>query len=233
MPESFLAPDFWGAVLQIIMIDLVLSGDNAVVIALACRNLPPEQRRRGILWGVAGAVVLRVALTMAAALVMNLPWLKLAGGLLLLWIGVKLLVPEDEDGHDIASADHLWGAVRTIVVADFVMSLDNVIAVAGASHGNLGLLVFGLLVSIPLIVWSSQIVLHLMERWPVVVVVGAGLLGWVAGSMIWSDPAVAGIVGGAPGWAPTLAAAVAALVVVAVGKWLTRRRARAVDVVIE
>lgn len=233
MPESFLAPDFWGAVLQIIMIDLVLSGDNAVVIALACRNLPPEQRRRGILWGVAGAVVLRVALTMAAALVMNLPWLKLAGGLLLLWIGVKLLVPEDEDGHDIASADHLWGAVRTIVVADFVMSLDNVIAVAGASHGNLGLLVFGLLVSIPLIVWSSQIVLHLMERWPVVVVVGAGLLGWVAGSMIWSDPAVAGIVGGAPGWAPILAAAVAALFVVAIGKWLTWRRARTVDVVIE
>lgn len=233
MPESFLAPDFWVAVLQIIMIDLVLSGDNAVVIALACRNLPPEQRRRGILWGVAGAVGLRVALTMVAALVMNLPWLKLVGGVLLLWIGVKLLVPEDADGHDISPANHLWGAVRTIIVADFVMSLDNVIAVAGASHGNLGLLVFGLLVSIPLIIWSSQIVLHLMERWPVVVVIGAGLLGWVAGSMIWSDPALAGTVAAAPSWAATVAAALSALFVVGLGKWLTRRRARTVDITIE
>ncbi len=233
MPESFLAPDFWVAVLQIIMIDLVLSGDNAVVIALACRNLPPAQRRRGILWGVAGAVGLRVALTMVAALVMNLPWLKLVGGVLLLWIGVKLLVPEDADGHDISPANHLWGAVRTIIVADFVMSLDNVIAVAGASHGNLGLLVFGLLVSIPLIIWSSQIVLHLMERWPVVVVIGAGLLGWVAGSMIWSDPALAGTVAAAPSWAATVAAALSALFVVGLGKWLTRRRARTVDITIE
>ncbi|HEX5801814.1 MAG TPA: TerC family protein [Azospira sp.] len=233
MPDSFLAPDFWSAVLQIIVIDLVLSGDNAVVIALACRNLPPAQRRRGILWGVAGAVGLRVALTMVAALVMNLPWLKLVGGLLLLWIGVKLLLPEDECGHDISPAGHLWGAVRTIVVADFVMSLDNVIAVAGASHGNLGLLAFGLLVSIPLIVWSSQIVLHLMERWPVIVVVGAGLLGWVAGAMIWSDPALAGLLAGSPAWAATLAAALSSLLVVAVGKGIEARRAKRIDITIE
>lgn len=233
MPDSFLAPEFWVAVLQIIMIDIVLSGDNAVVIALACRNLPPEQRRKGILWGVAGAVGLRVALTMAAALVMNLPWLKLVGGLLLLWIGVKLLVPEDEDGHDISPASHLWGAVRTIIVADFVMSLDNVIAVAGASHGNLSLLVFGLLVSIPLIIWSSQIVLHLMERWPIVVVIGGGLLGWVAGTMIWSDPALSAWTSGSPSWAGLVVPAAFTLFVVGLGKWLELRSLRRRDVTIE
>ena len=233
MPDSFLAPEFWAAVLQIILIDVVLSGDNAVVIALACRNLPPEQRRSGIFWGVAGAVGLRVVLTMAAALVMNLPWLKLVGGLLLLWIGVKLLVPEDDDATGITPAGHLWGAVRTIIVADFVMSLDNVIGVAGASHGNLFLLLFGLLVSIPLIIGTSQMILRLMERWPVVVVVGAALLGWVAGSMIWSDPALAGCVANAPAGAATAAAALSALLVVVVGKWLERRSLRQRDLTIE
>lgn len=233
MPESFLASAFWVAVLQIILIDIVLSGDNAVVIALACRNLPPEQRRRGILWGVAGAISLRVVLTMVAALVMNLPWLKLFGGVLLLWIGVKLLVPEDDAGEGITPASHLWGAVRTIIVADFVMSLDNVIAVAGASHGNLFLLVFGLLVSIPLIIWSSQIILRLMERWPVVVVFGAGLLGWVAGAMIWSDPAVAPLVASLPTATGTVFAALSALLVVALGKWLEWRGSRLRDITIE
>jgi YjbE family integral membrane protein len=233
LPDSFLAPEFWLAVFQIIMIDIVLSGDNAVVIALACRNLPPEQRRRGILWGVAGAVGLRVVLTMMAALVLNLPWLKLVGGVLLLWIGIKLLVPDDGEGHDIAPAGHLWGAVRTIIVADFVMSLDNVIAVAGASHGNLSLLIFGLLVSIPLIIWSSQIILHLMERWPVVVVIGAGLLGWVAGAMIWSDPGIAGWISHLPAWVGTLVAASAVVLVVGTGKWLEHRSRRKRDVVIE
>ena len=233
MPDSFLATEFWVAVLQIIMIDIVLSGDNAVVIALACRNLPPEQRRKGIFWGVTGAVGLRVVLTMLAALVMNLPWLKFVGGLLLLWIGVKLLVPEDEDGHDISPASHLWGAVRTIIVADFVMSLDNVIGVAGASHGNLFLLIFGLLVSIPLIVWSSQIILHLMERWPVVVVIGAGLLGWVAGTMLWTDPALAEWASKAPSWLGVAVPAFFTLLVVGLGKWLERRSLRRRDITIE
>lgn len=227
------SPEFWIAVGQIILIDLVLSGDNAVVIALACRNLPPEQRKKGIFWGVAGAVGLRVVLTMAAALVMNLPWLKLVGGLLLLWIGVKLLVPEDEDGHDITAASHLWGAVRTIIIADFVMSLDNVIAVAGASHGNLFLLVFGLLVSIPLIVWSSQIILRLMERWPFVVTGGAALLGWVAGAMMRGDPGIAAWVNGLPAFVPLAFPAFCALFVVALGKWLERRAAGRRDIVIE
>ncbi len=215
--------EFWSAVLQIIAIDIVLSGDNAVVIALACRNLTQEQRRKGIFWGVAGAVGLRVVLTAFAALVMNLPWLKLVGGLLLLWIAVKLMLPEDEEGHDIQPASHLWGAVRTIIVADFVMSLDNVIAVAGAAHGSLGLLLFGLAVSIPLIVWSSQLILAWMERWPVIVLLGAGLLGYVAGQMIFSDPGVLGLLPPMPSWTARVAGVVGALAVVAIGRWLEQR----------
>jgi YjbE family integral membrane protein len=214
---------FWVAVGQIILIDIVLSGDNAVVIALACRNLSPEQRKTGIFWGVAGAVSLRVVLTVFAALVMNLPWLKAIGGLLLVWIAVKLMLPDDEDGHDIEPSAHLWGAVKTIVVADFVMSLDNVIAVAGAAHGSLVLLLFGLAVSIPLIVWSSQLILRWMERWPWIVLLGAGLLGYVAGQMIFSDPGVIGLLPALPAWSARAAGAIGALLVVVVGRWLEQR----------
>ena len=182
---------FWLAVAQSIMIDIVLSGDNAVVIALACRNLPPEQRRKGILWGVAGAITLRIILTAFATVLLDLPFLKLVGGMLLLWIGIKLLLPEDGHGEgEINAADNLWGAIKTIIVADLVMSIDNVLGVAGAAHGNLTLLIFGLLVSIPLIVWSSQLMLKLMDRFPVIVTIGAGLLGWVAGQMMVTDHAV-------------------------------------------
>lgn len=187
MPFDPASPDFWVAVLQIIAIDIVLSGDNAVVIALACRNLPAEQRRRGILWGVGGAIGLRVVLTAFAAGLLGYPWLKLVGGLLLLWIGVKLLLPQGEEGHDIESAHNLWGAVKTIIVADFVMSMDNVIAVAAAARDSVFLLLFGLAVSIPLIVWTSQLFLRLMERFPVIITLGAGLLGYVAGGMIVTD----------------------------------------------
>ena len=223
---------FWVAVGQIILIDIVLSGDNAVVIALACRNLSPEQRKTGIFWGVAGAVSLRVVLTVFAALVMNLPWLKFVGGVLLLWIAVKLMLPEDEDGHDIEPSAHLWGAVKTIVVADFVMSLDNVIAVAGAAHGSLALLLFGLAVSIPLIVWSSQLILRWMERWPWIVLLGAGLLGYVAGQMIFTDPGVIGLLPPLPEWASKVAGAVGALLVVVVGRWLEQRILARQDVTI-
>lgn len=223
---------FWIAVGQIILIDIVLSGDNAVVIALACRNLSPEQRKTGIFWGVAGAVGLRVVLTVFAALVMNLPWLKFIGGLLLVWIAVKLMLPEDEDGHDIEPSAHLWGAVKTIVVADFVMSLDNVIGVAGAAHGNLALLLFGLAVSIPLIVWSSQLIMHWMERFPVIVLLGAGLLGYVAGQMIFSDPGVRAALPPLPAWSATLAGGVGALLVVGLGRWLERRILARQDVTI-
>lgn len=223
---------FWVAVGQIILIDIVLSGDNAVVIALACRNLTSEQRRTGIFWGVAGAVGLRVVLTVFAAMVMNLPWLKLVGGLLLIWIAVKLMLPEEEEGHDIKASAHLWGAVKTIIVADFVMSLDNVIAVAGAAHGSLVLLLFGLAVSIPLIVWSSQLILHWMERWPVIILLGAGLLGYVAGQMIFTDPGVLAFLPPLPAGVDKMAGAIGALLVVGVGRWLERRMLARQDVTI-
>ncbi len=232
MEFSLASSAFWLAVGQIILIDIVLSGDNAVVIAMACRNLSPEQRRKGIFWGVAGAVSLRVVLTIFAALVMGLPWLKAVGGVLLLWIAVKLMLPEDEDGHDIEASAHLWGAVKTIVVADFVMSLDNVIAVAGAAHGSLLLLLFGLAVSIPLIVWSSQLILHWMERFPSIVLLGAALLGYVAGQMIFSDPGVLAFLPELPAWTAKLAGGLGAIVVVVIGRWLERRILARQDVTI-
>lgn len=221
---DFSSAHFWVAVAQIVMIDVVLSGDNAVVIALACRKLPAEQRRKGILWGVAGAVTLRILLTAFAALLLNLPYLKFGGGLLLLWIGVKLLLPEDGHGEGgIDAADNLWGAVKTIIVADLVMSIDNVIAVAGAAHGSLGLLIFGLAVSIPLIVWSSQLVLKLMDRFPVIVTGGAALLGWVAGSMIATDATFRPWLEAYLPHAEKVLAAAGAFMVVATGYALARR----------
>ncbi len=224
---DFASVGFWVAVAQIILIDVVLSGDNAVVIALACRKLPTEQRRKGILWGVAGAVTLRVLLTTFAALLLNLPFLKLGGGLLLLWIGVKLLLPEDSHGEGhIDAADNLWGAVKTIIVADLVMSIDNVIAVAGAAHGSIGLLIFGLAVSIPLIVWSSQLVLKLMDRFPFIVTCGAALLGWVAGSMIATDATLRPWLEAYVPHAEKLFAIAGAVLVVAVGFAIARRASR-------
>ncbi|RTL34813.1 MAG: TerC family protein, partial [Rhodocyclaceae bacterium] len=186
--SEFLLPTFWIGLLQIVAIDLVLSGDNAVVIALACRRLQPEQRRVGIFWGVAGAVGLRVALTAFAASLLGLAWLKLIGGLVLLWIGTKLLLPEDDGNHEIDAATSVMGAVKTIIVADFVMSVDNVIGVAGAAGDSLMLLGLGLAVSIPIIVWSSQLIMKCMERFPLIVTLGAALLGWVACVMIVDDP---------------------------------------------
>jgi YjbE family integral membrane protein len=194
--EQFMTPEFWIAVGQIIMIDILLGGDNAVVIALACRSLPPAQRTKGIIWGTAGAIVLRVVLIFFALTLLAIPYLKLVGALLLLWIGIKLLVPEDEEGHaNIAASDKLWAAVKTVIVADFVMSLDNVIAIAGAAESAGGdhqmpLVIFGLLVSIPIIVWGSRFVIKLMDRFPIVIVLGGMLLGWIAGTMAITDPAV-------------------------------------------
>ena len=225
MPD-FSDPLFWSAVAQIIVIDLVLSGDNAVVIALACRNLAPAQRKVGILWGVLGAVGLRIVLTSFAALLMGLPWLKLAGGVLLLWIGVKLLVPEQEGEHEIGGASNVWGAVKTIIVADFIMSLDNVVAVAGASHGSIALLVFGLIVSIPIIVFASQLIMKAMERLPIIVAIGAGLLGWVAGAMICTDPGVVPYLSSLPAWLRYVVSASLAALVVLAGWLLARRQAK-------
>src|SRR3954466_14892711 len=184
-----LTPEFWIALSQIILINIVLSGDNAVVIALASRSLPPAQQTKGIVFGSVGAIVLRVILTFFAVYLLSLPYLKLIGAALLLWIGVGLLKGEDED-EDIEGNSGLMAAVKTIIIADLVMSLDNVIGVAAAAKGNVLLLVIGLVISIPLIIFGSTIILKLMTRFPVIITLGAGLLGWVAGEMALSDPAI-------------------------------------------
>ena len=193
---DFLAsPEFWLALGQIIIIDILLGGDNAVVIALACRKLPPAQRTKGIIWGTAGAIVLRVILIAFAMTLLALPFLKFVGALLLVWIGVKLLAPDEEGHGDVQGSDKLLAAIKTIIVADLVMSVDNVIAIAGAAQ-NAGdhsflLVVLGLLISIPIIVWGSQLVIKLMERLPLIITLGGMLLGWIAGGMLVTDPALA------------------------------------------
>jgi YjbE family integral membrane protein len=221
---DFSSPEFWIALGQIIMIDILLGGDNAVVIALASRRLPEAQRKQAIFWGMFGAVALRVVLIFFALQLLKIPFLKIVGGLLLLYIGIKLLMPQDEGGgHDIDASTHLFGAVKTIVIADAVMSVDNVIGIAGAAKDHLGLVIFGLLFSIPIIIWGSRFVLTLMDRFPLVIVFGAALLGWIGGGMIVDDVVL-------KDWATPFgtplhygAAAAGALFVVAVGKLLSRR----------
>ena len=192
--EMLVDPAFWIAVGQIILIDVLLGGDNAVVIALACRKLPPGLRTKGIIWGTVGAIVLRVVLIFFALTLLAIPFLKIVGAILLVWIGVKLMAPDDEGHGNIAASDKLWAAVRTIIVADLVMSIDNVIAIAGAAQGagehRMALVIFGLLVSIPIIVWGSQLVIKLMDRFPFIIILGGMLLGWIAGTMAVTDPAV-------------------------------------------
>lgn len=214
---------FWIAVLQIIAIDILLGGDNAVVIALACRKLPDEQRKKGIFWGVAGAIGLRIVLIFFALQLLDIPWLKIVGALLLLWIGIKLLQPEEEGHGDVAAATSLAGAIKTIIVADAVMSLDNVIAVAAAAHGSMLLVVFGILVSIPIVVWGSQLVLKLMDRYPIVITGGGALLGWIGGGMIVSDPALPKDLLASVPYPKYVLAVIGAVLVVVVGKWLAAR----------
>ena len=236
--QEFMTPEFWLAVGQIIMIDIVLGGDNAVVIALACRKLPPSQRTQGILWGTAGAIILRVILIFFALTLLQIPYLKIVGAMLLLWIGIKLLLPEHEEAHgNIQASDKLWAAVKTVIIADFVMSLDNVIAIAGAAQGahsdhQMALVIFGLVISIPIIIWGSQLVIKLMDRFPIIITLGGMLLGWIAGQMVVTDPAVKGWADAQGDWLQYAAPALGALFVLVVGKWLaTRARAnRAVPV---
>jgi YjbE family integral membrane protein len=197
---EFAGLEFWLAVGQIVLIDILLGGDNAVVIALACRNLPERQRRTGIVWGVLGAVGLRTTLTVFAVALLTIPYLKIAGGLLLFWIGVRLVLPDNGGEQEVAASASLWGAVKTIIVADFVMSLDNVVAVAAAAKDEPMLIGFGLLVSIPIIVWCSQLVLRLMERFPLVITLGGALLGYIAGDMMTHDPAIAAWVAENAAW---------------------------------
>ena len=235
--ELLTDPTFWLAVGQIILIDILLGGDNAIVIALACRGLPEHQRRQGIFWGTMGAIVIRIALIGVALTLLGIPFLKLFGAALLLWIGVKLLTEED-DGHEVDASEKLWGAIKTIVLADLVMSVDNVIGVtaaaeAGGGDHKMALVVFGLLVSIPVVVWGSTFVIRLMDRFPWVITFGGMLMGWIAGTMAVTDPGLleylpfmlnehgkvlAGLYYGAGG--------VGAVSVVVVAKWVHKHRSK-------
>ena len=184
-------PQFWVNLSKIIWINILLSGDNALVVAMACRGLEARQRFWGMVLGTLAAVLLRIVFTVIIATVMGLPYLKLAGGLALLVIAAKLLVPQDEETHGVGSASHLWAAVQIVVVADIVMSLDNVIAVAAAADGSLPLLIFGLASSIPLIIAGAALIMALLGMLPILIWAGSALLGWVAGHVIATDPAVA------------------------------------------
>ena len=216
---SFDDPVLWTALLKIIGVNIVLSGDNAVVIALAARSLPEKQQKQAIFWGSAAAIVLRIVLTLFAVKLLEFPWLKLVGSIALLWIGVKLLVPED-GGDDIDASDNMLQAIKTILIADLVMSLDNVIAVAAAAGGHWGLMIVGLAISIPLVIFGATLLVKVMERWPVVVTIGAALIGFVAGEMAWEDGGVASFTSQFPHSFKYISAAAGALFVVGLGKYL-------------
>jgi YjbE family integral membrane protein len=241
---DMIQPAFWVAAGQIIGVNIILSGDNAVVIALACRMLPPRQRLWGMILGAGVAVLLRVLFTLVVAQAMQYPYLKVVGGLLLLWVAVKLVVPEDSDGDGVEAADNLWRAVRIVAIADIVMSLDNVIAIAASAEAAAArvdlahaaaikttLIVFGLATSIPLIIAGSAVLMLLLERFPILVWAGAGLLGWVAGDIMVKDIAVVSWLGEALAHRLELwAAAAGAAFVVATGYALLKWRRPEADV---
>jgi YjbE family integral membrane protein len=228
---------FWTGLLAIIWVNIILSGDNAVVIALAARSLPARQQTKAVIWGAGAAVVLRIILTIVAVELLKLPWLKLIGGALLLWIAVKLLVPEDGGGGDVESSDNLWAAIKTILIADLVMSLDNVIAVAAVAKGSIVLLILGLAISIPLVVFGATILMKLMGRFPVIITIGAALIGYVSGEMLVTDPIVVKWFTANAHWMIDFevfsilgaklelsgAGLISAAIVVAVGKWIGKR----------
>jgi YjbE family integral membrane protein len=222
---DFSSTAFWLALLEIIWVNILLSGDNAVVIALAARSLPTSQQFTAIAAGSGAAVVLRILLTVAAAELLLLPWLKIVGAVLLVYIGVTLLLPEAHDEGEAKRYGSIWGAIRTILVADLIMSLDNVVAVAAAAHGDLFLLIVGLGISIPLVVFGSTLLLKVIDRLPIIVWFGAALLGYIAGEMLVSDPALrdvvdsfSGIMHSSPDQLAMAIGAVGAVVVLVLGK---------------
>ena len=215
--------DFFSGLMAIVLLDLVLAGDNAIVIALAARNLPRSLQSKAVFWGTFGAVAVRVALTAVVVYLLELPGLMLAGGVLLLPIAWKLLKPDASNDHAVTAADSFWAALRTIVVADALMGLDNVLAIAGASRGHLGLVVLGLLISVPLVVWGSTLILRLIERFPVIVYLGAGAIAWTAGRMIAHDHLLHGWFQSRP-WSGYVLDAVLVLGICG-GGWLAQRRA--------
>jgi YjbE family integral membrane protein len=240
MFEEVMTQAFWIGLLKIIGVNIVLSGDNAVVIALAARSLPAKQQMAAVLWGSGAAVLMRIILTIFAVALLTLPWLKIIGSVLLFWIGIKLLVPED-GGEDVNASDNLIAAIKTILIADLVMSIDNVIAVAAAAQGSYTLLILGLAISIPLVIFGSTLLLHLMERWPVIITIGGGLLGFVAGEMMVTDPVLKDWLTGAgvefAGDKPMaggvsleiVVGVFGAVIVVAAGTLLAKRKALAVE----
>ena len=221
--DLLLTPAFWAALGSIILANVLLSGDNAVVIAMAARGLPASQQKKAIVFGSGAAIVMRIVLTLVAVRMLGLPWLKLMGGVALLYIGANLMAEEQEDHAQEAKPMGIAAAVRTILVADLVMSLDNVLAVAAAAQGNTTLLVVGLAVSIPLIVFGSTLILKVMERFPIIITAGAALLGWLAGEMMAGDPALRAWFGEIPESTTRIAGVIGAIVVVIVGKLLQKR----------
>ena len=217
------SPEFLSALMAIVVIDLVLAGDNAIVIALAARNLPKPLQRRAVIWGTVGAVVVRATLTVGVLWLLQIPGLMLAGGALLMWIAYRLLTGDDGGReHDLAPAMSFWAAMRTIVIADAVMGLDNVLAVAGAAHGSMLLVVLGLLISIPIVVWGSTLILHWIERFPSILYIGGAVLAWTAAKMIVGEPMVEEELAARPGF-------VTAIYVAAIGgvlglAWAQKRR---------
>jgi YjbE family integral membrane protein len=222
---------FWTGLLTIIWVNIILSGDNAVVIALAARSLPPHQQKKAVAWGAGAAVVMRIGLTIVAVELLKWPYLKIIGGLLLFWIAISLLLPEGGD-ENVDSSDNLFQAIKTILIADLVMSLDNVIAVAAAAKGSVLLLVLGLAISIPLVIFGATLLMKLMERFPIIITAGAGILGWVAGEMLVTDPALTEWIKvnmpwmhihtpiGEISWAQILGV----IIVIGIGKWLAARK---------
>lgn len=230
MMEMLSDPLFWTGLGQITLINIVLSGDNAVVIALAARSLPAHQQKQAVMWGAGAAVVMRIVLTIIAVELLKWPYLKIIGAILLFWIAIKLLVPEHDD-ENVESSDNLMKAIKTILIADLVMSLDNVIGVAAAAKGNMTLLILGLAISIPLVIFGATILMKVMERWPIIITIGAGLLGWVAGEMLVTDPVWAEwIKTNLPwmhihifGWEVSWPQILGAILVIVVGKQLAKK----------
>jgi len=221
---DFSSPLFWSAFGSIVLANIVLSGDNAVVIAMAARTLQPKQRSKAIFWGSAAAIVMRIILTIVAIKLLSLPYLKILGAILLVYIGVDLLSAEEEGDGLAKEINGMMAAIRTILIADLVMSLDNVLAVAAAAKGNLPLLVLGLLVSIPLIVFGATLLTKVMERFPIIITIGAALLGFLAGEMLLTDPAVTDRFGASAEQTVTFGGVLGAVLVVALGTYLTKRR---------
>ena len=224
MIEMLSSPDTWVALFQICVINILLSGDNAVVIALACRDLPLKQAKQAFAIGAVGVIFLMTGLTAFAAYLMSLPYLELIGSVLLLWIGIKLLAPGEEDKGEGKVATHFWHAVRIIIIADIVMSLDNVLGMAGAAKGHLAMLFIGMVITIPLILFGSALIMKLMERFPVFITFGAGLLGWVAGEMAIADPSIKDALDARFHYMEWVAPIVGAVAVVLAGRMLAQRQ---------